>query len=121
MINKAPAIKVEDINQAKASKDVYKEEFTAAVWDFAGQIQYLSTYTVFIRKNNTVLIVFKAFCNLSSLIEARKYDQESPYCSKTSHFAVIHHWLQSLSSVCHDDSGVDHMSEFLPTAILVAT
>ena len=118
---KAPGIKIEDIKQAKASKDVNKEEFTAVVWDFAGQIEYLSTHTVFIRKNNTVLVVFKASCDLSSLIEARKCDQESTYCSKTSHFAVIHYWLQSLSSVCHDVGGVDNMSEFLPTAILVAT
>ena len=91
------------------------------VWDFAGQIQYLSTHTVFIRKNNIVLIVFKASCDLSDFVKARESDQESPPCHKTTHFAVIHYWLQSISSVCHYAGGADHMSEFLPTALLVAT
>ena len=118
---KTPTMKFEDIKQARFSESISQDEFTAAVWDFAGQIQYLSTHTVFIRKNNTVLIVFKASCDLSSFIEARKGDQESTLYPKTTHFAVIHYWLQSLSSVCHDAGGADHMSEFLPTAILVAT
>ena len=115
----APAMKFEDIKQARSCKTIHQNEFTAVVWDFAGQIQYLSTHTVFIRKNNTVLIVFKASCNLSSFIEARNGDHD--FSPKTTHFAVIHYWLQSLSSVCHDVGGADHMSEFLPTAILVAT
>ena len=120
-VSKAPTMKFEDIKQAKFSKVINKDEFTAVVWDFAGQIQYLSTHTVFIRKNNTVLIVFKASCDLSSFVKARENDQESSSCPKTTHFAVIHYWLQSISSVCHDAGGADHMSEFLPTAILVAT
>ena len=118
--SQTPAIKFEDIKQARASS-INKDEFTAVVWDFAGQIQYLSTHTVFIRENNTVLVVFKASCDLSGSIKARKGDQESPSCPKTTQFAVIHYWLQSISSVCHDAGGADHMSEFLPTAILVAT
>ena len=114
-------MKFEDIKQAKFSKVINKDEFTAVVWDFAGQIQYLSTHTVFIRKNNTVLIVFKASCDLSGFIKARENDQESSACHRITHFAVIHYWLQSISSVCHDAGRTDHMSEFLPTAILVAT
>ena len=120
-VDETPTIKFEDIKQARTSKVINNDEFTAVVWDFAGQIQYLSTHTVFIRKNNIVLIVFKASCDLSGFITARENDQESSPCHKTTHFAVIHYWLQSISSVCHDAGGADHMSEFLPTAILVAT
>ena len=119
-VNKTPAIKFDDIKQAKLSKNINQNEFTAILWDFAGQIQYLSTHTVFIRKRNIVLIVFKASCDLSSFIETRA-GEELPSNRATTHFAVIHYWLQSISSVCHDAGGADHMSEFLPTAILVAT
>ena len=119
-VNKTPAIKFDDIKQAKLSKSISQDEFTAVLWDFAGKIQYLSTHAVFIRKHNIVLIVFKASYDLSSFIETRA-GEEIPSNRATTHFAVIHYWLQSISSVCHDAGGVGHMSEFLPTAILVAT
>ena len=121
-LHKAPEIKVEEIKQAKATKIISQNEFTAIVWDFAGQIQYLSTHTVFIRRNNVVFIVFKASCHLSNLIKARPGDEDSASSSRpTTYFHVIHYWLQTVTSVCHDAGGVDHMSEFLPAAVLIAT
>ena len=45
-----PEVKVEEIKQAKIVKVSSENEFTAIVWDFAGQIQYLNTHTVFVRK-----------------------------------------------------------------------
>ena len=119
---KAPEVKVQEIRQAKATKVISQKEFTAIVWDFAGQIQYLSTHTVFIRKDNVVFIVFKASCHLSDLIKTRPGDQETASSSKpTTYFHVIHYWLQSVTSVCHNVGGAGHMSEFLPTAVLIAT
>ena len=118
---KAPEVKIEDINHAKAIKIIRQNEFTAIVWDFAGQIQYLSTHTLFVRKNNVVFIVFKASCHLSDLIKARPGDQESASSCKSTYFHVIYYWLQTVTSVCHDVGGADHMSEFLPTAVLIAT
>ena len=121
-LHKVPEVKVEEIMQAKAIKIISEKEFTAIVWDFAGQIQYLSTHTVFIRRNNVVFIVFKASCHLSGLIKARPGDEDSASSSKpTTHFHIIHYWLQAVTSVCHDTGGSDHMSEFLPTAVLIAT
>ena len=121
-LHKAPEVKLEEIKQAKAIKIVSEKEFTAIVWDFAGQIQYLSTHTVFVRRDNVVFIVFKASCHLSDLIKARPGDEDSASGSKpTTYFHIIHYWLQTVTSVCHDTSGADHMSEFLPTAVLIAT
>ena len=121
-IDRAPEVKREEIEQAKAVKIISQNEFTAIVWDFAGQIQYLSTHTVFVRRNNVVFIVFKASCLLSDFIKARPGDQDSGSFSKpVTYFHVIHYWLQTITSVCHDAGGADHMSEFLPTAVLIAT
>ena len=118
----APEVKLEEMKQAKAIKIISLNEFTAIVWDFAGQIQYLSTHTIFIRRNNVVFIVFKASCHLSDLIKVRPGDQDAASSSKpATYFQVIHYWLQSVTSVCHDAGGADHMSEFLPTAVLIAT
>ena len=122
LLDKAPEVKPEEIKQAKAVKIISTNEFTAIVWDFAGQIQYLSTHTVFIRRNNVVFIVFKASCHLSDLIKARPCDDDPVSTSKpVTYFQVIHYWLQAVTSVCHDAGGVNHMSEFLPTAVLIAT
>ena len=121
-IDRAPEVKPEEIEQAKAVKIISQNEFTAIVWDFAGQIEYLSTHTVFVRRNNVVFIVFKASCLLSDFIKARPGDQDSASYSKpVTYFHVIHYWLQTVTSVCHDAGGADHMSEFLPTAVLIAT
>ena len=120
--HKAPEIKPEEMKQAKAITVISENEFTAIVWDFAGQIQYLSTHTVFIRRNNVVFIVFKASCHLSDLIKPRPGDEDSAYSSKpTTYFHVIHYWLQTVTSVCHDTGGPDHLAEFLPVAVLIAT
>ena len=114
-----PEMKVEEIKQAKCIKITTEEEFHAIVWDFAGQVEYLSTHTVFVRKNNLVFIVFKASCNLADPIEARTGDKTSS--PKVTHFEVIHYWLKAVTSVCNDDGGVLHMSELLPTVVLIVT
>ena len=119
---KAPEMKEEDIKLAKYIEEfevTTEDEFHAIVWDFAGQIEYLSTHTVFVRKNNLVLIVFKASCNLADPIEARPGDQKPS--AKMNHFKVIHYWLKTVTSVCNEDGGSQYMSELLPTVVLIAT
>ncbi|XP_065912961.1 uncharacterized protein [Dysidea avara] len=117
-----PEVKVEEIKKAKIMKVSSEDEFTAIVWDFAGQIQYLNTHTVFVRKNNLVFIVFKASCNLSHPTQARPGDQnKSAHVPKASQFKVIHYWLQTVTSVCNDDGDAHHKSERLPTVVLIAT
>ena len=120
-LHKAPEVKLEVIKQAKAIKILSKDGFTAVVWDYAGQIQYLSTHTVFVRKNNVVFIVFKASCDLSDLIEERPGDRKSAPSSKATHFDVIHYWFQTVTSVCQDAGGAHHKSTFLPTVVLIIT
>ena len=120
-LHKAPEVKPEIIKQAKSIKIFSQDGFTAVVWDFAGQIQYLSTHTVFIRKNNVVFIVFKASCELSELIKPRPGDQKSVPSSNATHFEVIHYWLQTVTSVCQDTGGANHKSTFLPTIVLIIT
>jgi len=114
-----PKMKEEEIKKAKCIEVTSEDEFHAIVWDFAGQIEYLSTHTVFVRKNNLVFIVFKASCNLADPIKARPGDQKSS--PKVTHFKVIHYWLKTITSVCNEDGGVSHMSELLPTVVLIAT
>ena len=114
---KAPEIKEEEIKQAKCIEITSEEEFHAVVWDFAGQVEYLNAHTIFVRRHNLIFVVFKASCNLSDPIEARPGDKKS----KVTHFKVIHYWLQTVTSVCNEDGGVNHMSELLPTVVLIAT
>ena len=114
-----PEVKIEEIKHIKAVKVTSEEEFTAVVWDCAGQEKYITTHTVFVRRNNLVFIVFKASCDLSGPIQPRPGDQQSS--PKVTHFKVIHHWLQTVTSVCHEPGGADHISRFLPTVVLVVT
>jgi len=114
-----PEMKKEEIKKAKSIEVTSEDEFHAVVWDFAGQVEYLSTHTVFVRKNNLVFIVFKASCNLADPIEARPGDRKSS--PKVNHFKVIHYWLKTVTSVCNEDGGGNHMSELLPTVVLIAT
>ena len=114
-----PDVKIEEIKHAKTIKITSEEEFTAVVWDCAGQEKYITTHTIFVRRNNLVFIVFKASSNLSGPIQARLGDRNSS--PKITHFKVIHHWLQSVTSVRHETGGATHKSEFLPTVVLVAT
>ena len=116
---KIPEVKIEEIKHAKAIKITSEEEFTAVVWDCAGQEKYITTHTFFVRRNNLVFIVFKASCNLFGPIEARRGDHQSS--PKVTHFKVIHYWLQTVTSVRHETGGAAHMSEFLPTVVLVVT
>ena len=120
-LQKAPEVKHKVIKQAKAVVSLKRDEFNAVVWDFAGQIKYLSTHIMFIRKNNIIFIVVKASCKLSGLIKARPGDQGSEASSNATHFEVIHHWLQSVTSVCQDTGGADHKSTLLPTVVLIIT
>ena len=114
-----PEVKIEEIKHIKAVKVTSEEEFTAVVWDCAGQEKYITTHTVFVRRNNLVFIVFKASSDLYGPIQARPGDEQSS--AKVTHFKVIHHWLQTVTSVRHEPGGAAHMSEFLPTVVLVVT
>jgi len=114
-----PEVKIEEIKHAKTIEITSEEEFTAVVWDCAGQEKYITTHTIFVRRNNLVFIVFKASSNLSGPIQARPGDHSSS--PKVTHFKVIHHWLQSVTSVRHEIGGAAHKSEFLPTVVLVIT
>ncbi|XP_065907641.1 death-associated protein kinase 1-like isoform X2 [Dysidea avara] len=117
--HKAPEINIEEIKQAKCIEITSEDEFHAVVWDFAGQIEYLNAHTIFVRRHNLVFLVFKASCNLSDPIEARPGDKKAS--QKVTHFKVIHYWLQTVTSVCNEDGGVNHKSELLPTVVLIAT
>jgi len=114
-----PEVNEEEIVEAETITMNDEKEFTAVVWDCAGQEKYITTHTVFIRRNNLVFIVFKASSNLFGCIKARPGDQNPS--SKVNHFKVIHYWLQSVTSVRRDPGGGDHISDFLPTVILIAT
>ena len=109
---KPPEVKLEVIEQAKAIKISSQDKFTAIVWDYAGQIQYLSTHTVFVRKNNVVFIVFKSSCNLADLIKPRPGDEKFASSSNATHFEVIHYWFQTVTFVCQEPGSDDHKSTF---------
>ena len=108
------------VTQLKSIKVFTEDEFCGVIWDFAGQTRYLTTHSVFIRRNNMVFVVFKASSNLFEVVKAREEDKQSHNPAATC-FEIIHHWLQSVHAICHDKGGDEHMSEFLPTVLLVAT
>ena len=122
---KMPEMHKEEIKLAKAiqsesTRFFTEDEFCGVIWDFAGQTRYLTTHSIFIRRNNMVFVVFKASCDLSEAVKAREEDKLSRNPVATC-CEIIHHWLQTVHSVCHDKGGDEHISEFLPTVVLVAT
>ena len=118
-------IAAEDMLKAKSVKEKGANEvmysrcgIDVTVIDFAGPKLYHNVHSVFIRKENVIMIVFNASVPLSANVKVRSSTlQKDPMTYSEN----IHFWMKTVHSICHElGDGFDKTS-LLPVIILVAT
>ena len=120
-----PEVKPEDIKAVKGAKSkgfmkVIKMigGIDVTILDFAGQVQYHNTHSVFIKKDNIIMVVFNAAQPLSGKVKARPgTSKENPMTNSEN----IHFWMKTVHSICQEPGGSTDKASLLPVIILVAT
>ena len=114
-----PTIDADEIKDAKAA-DVFDNDnsIDVTILDFAGQLLYHSTHSVFIRKDNVIMVVFNASRPLSSNVKVRSSTLRSDPMTNSQN---VHFWMKTVHSICHIRGDRNDMSTFLPAIVLVAT
>ena len=120
-----PKVESEDIEAVKAvrAKGITKAfkmrgGIDVTILDFAGQVQYHNTHSVFIRKGNVIMIVFNASEPLSKIVKVRPGTQKEYAMTNSQN---IHFWMKTVHSICHEPGGSNDKASLLPVIILVAT
>ena len=120
-----PEVKPEDIEAVKGAKskgfiEVIKMigGIDVTILDFAGQVQYHNTHSVFIKKDNVIMVVFNAAQPLSAKVKARPgTSKENPM----TNLQDIHFWMKTVHSICQEQGGSTDKASLLPVILLVAT
>ena len=120
-----PRVAPEDLEAVKAAKGkgvtkVFKMRsgIDVTILDFAGQVQYHNTHSLFIRKDNLIMVVFNASKPLSTNVKVRSSTlQKDPMTYSQN----IHFWMKTVHSICHEPGDATDKASLLPVIILVAT
>ena len=119
----APEVDIDEIKEARATTEVTavvqgKESIDVTILDFAGQVQYHNTHSVFIRKQNLIMIVFNASQPLSEIVKVRPSTLRSDPMTNSQN---IHFWMNTVHSMCREPGDKDDKASLLPVILLVAT
>ena len=120
-----PKLAAEDMAAVKAVKEkgvtkVFKMRngIDVTILDFAGQVQYHNTHSIFVRKDNMIMIVFNASQPLSTNVKVRSSTlQKDPMTYSQN----IHFWMKTVHSICHEPGDATDKASLLPVIMLVAT
>ena len=124
-----PKLDASDIKQLDASEikqamkaasiDLGDEDgIDVTILDFAGQIMYHSSHSIFIRKDNIIMVVFNASRSLSSDVKARSSTLRSDPMTNSEN---VHFWMKTVHSICRIPGDENDKSDLLPVILLVAT
>ena len=112
---------VQDIAQTAPPKTAHydPDSLNVTLWDFAGQVIFHNTHSVFISEEGVPIITFDASVELTS--EINLHDNSSPLQEKSTGISSIHYWLQVVDSMCSVGGSEVDLSPLLPTALLAGT
>ena len=120
-----PTVDTEDIKAVKVVKAGASRVFkirggiNVTMLDFAGQVQYHNTHSVFIRKENVIMVVFNASLPLSKNVKVRSSTPlREDEMTNSQH---IHFWMKTVHSICHEPGDSTDKASLLPVIFLVAT
>ncbi|XP_065914608.1 uncharacterized protein [Dysidea avara] len=118
-VNSAALIDDSEITKAKHTPTFDGNEgIIVTLLDFAGQVVYHSTHSVFIRKENVIMVVFNASRQLSTNVKVRSSTlRNNPMTNSES----VHFWMKTIHSICHEPGDENDMATLLPAILLVAT
>ena len=74
------------------------DSLIASLWDFAGQVIFHNSHSVFISDHGVSVITFNASMELTDKIIPREGSPQPLECCTT--ISSIHYWLQVVNSVC---------------------
>ena len=113
--------RMQDVAQDDSPKTLHydPESLNVTLWDFAGQVIFHNTHSVFISEEGVPIITFDASVELTSEIYLR--DNSSPLQEKSTGISSIHYWLQVVDSMCSVEGSEGDLSPLLPTALLAGT
>ena len=95
------------------------DSLNAVVWDFAGQVIFHNTHSIFISESGVPVITFNASMELTDDVAVRKGATRPAECCTI--IESIHYWLQVLDSMCSVKGSDEDHSPLLPTALLAGT
>ena len=116
-----PPVEIDEIKGAKATEKRITEDqdgIDVTILDFAGQTQYHNTHSVFIRKENIIMIVFNASQPLSKNVKVRSSTLRSEPMTNSQN---LHFWMNTVHSVCREPGDKNDKASLLPVIMLVAT
>ena len=120
-----PQVAAEEMAEVRAAKEkgvtkVFKmrNSINVTILDFAGQVQYHNTHSIFVRKDNVIMIVFNASQPLSANVKVRSSTLQNDPMTYSQN---IHFWMKTVHSICHEPGDATDKASLLPVIILVAT
>ena len=116
-----PKIDTEEMKEAKETThtdSTEKVSMHVTILDFAGQVQYHNTHSVFIKKENVIMVIFNASQPLSEKINVRPGSKKSHTMTNSQN---IHFWMKTVHSVCREQGDKNDKASLLPVILLVAT
>ena len=99
---------VKSMKLAGASNSSFKNDsdsLIASLWDFAGQVIFHNTHSVFISESGVSVITFNASMKLTDYIVGDDKEILHPTECRTI-ISSIHYWLQVVNSVCSVEENV---------------
>jgi len=120
-VTSTPKLDVTEIKQAMKTPSIDlgdRDGIDVTIMDFAGQIMYHSTHSVFIRKDNIIMVVFNASRPLSSNVKVRSSTLRSDPMTNSEN---VHFWMKTIHSICHVPGDENDKADLLPVILLVAT
>ena len=120
-----PKLAAEDMAAVKAVKEKgvtkvfrMRNGIDVTILDFAGQVQYHNTHSIFVRKDNMIMIVFNASQPLSTNVKVRS---STLHKDPMTYSQNIHFWMKTVHSICHEPGDATDKASLLPVIMLVAT
>ena len=96
--NNIDEIQKEDSQDKKGIQTPMEHDVIAILWDFAGQVIYHNSHSVFISNNGVIMITFNASMELKEEVVPHKGSPQPPECHTM--ISSIHYWLQVINSLC---------------------
>ena len=88
-----------DVLEASSNTIQYDaDSLNAVVWDFAGQVIFHNSHSMFISESGVPLITFNASGELSDEVAPREGSPQPAECCTV--ISSIHYWLQVVDSMC---------------------
>ena len=91
----------------------------AVVWDFAGQVIFHNTHSIFISESGVPVITFNASMTITAKVSVREGATLPAECHTI--IESICYWLQVVDSMCSVKGSDEDHSPLLPTALLAGT